>query len=72
MSAGRPGTYCRIIQEGEIKAGDLIQVIQTPSHGIKIADLYAAKNGERSKIKEIADVQELSPEYQEWAKSLSL
>lgn len=72
MAAGRPGTYCRIIQEGEITAGDLIEVIEIPSHGIKISDLYAAKNGERSKIKEISQVQELSPEYQEWAKSLSL
>ena len=72
MSAGRPGTYCRIIQEGEITAGDLIEVIEIPSHGIKISDLYAAKNGERSKIKEISQVQELSPEYQEWAKSISL
>ena len=71
MSAGRPGTYCRIIQEGEITAGDLIEVIEIPSHGIKISDLYAAKNGERSKIKEISQVQELSPEYQEWAKSIS-
>jgi MOSC domain-containing protein YiiM len=72
MAAGRPGTYCRIIQEGEITAGDLIEVIETPSHGIKISDLYAAKNGERSKIKEIAQVKELSPEYQEWAKSISI
>ena len=72
MAAGRPGTYCRIIQEGEITAGDLIEVIEIPSHGIKISDLYAAKNGERSKIKEISQVQELSPEYQEWAKSISL
>ena len=66
MEAGKPGTYLRIIQEGEIKAGDAIEVISKPNHSISIADLYAAKNGERSKIQEIALVKELSSSYQEW------
>ena len=70
MAAGRPGTYLRIIQEGEITAGDAIEIIHLPSHGITIADVYAAKNGERSKAEEISHVQELSTEYQEWAQSL--
>ena len=70
MAAGRPGTYLRIIQEGEITAGDEIEIIHVPSHGITIADVYAAKNGERSKVEEIALVKELSPQYQEWAQSL--
>jgi len=72
MAAGKPGTYLRIIQEGEIQAGDEIEIIHVPAHGIKISDLYSAKNGERSKINEIAEVKELSPEYQEWAKNLLL
>ncbi len=71
MAAGKPGTYLRIIQEGEISAGDSIEVISKPDHAITIADLYAAKNGERSKKEEIALVKELSPAYQEWAQSLS-
>ena len=70
MAAGKPGTYLRIIQEGEITAGDEIEIIHLPSHGITIADVYAAKNGERSKAEEIALVKELSPQYQEWAQSL--
>ena len=72
MAAGRPGTYLRIIQEGEITAGDSIKVIKVPEHGVTIADLYAAKNGERSKVREIAQVKELSTKYQEWAKNLNL
>ena len=70
MAAGRPGAYLRIIQEGEIGAGDTIEVIHLPTHAITIADLYAAKNGERSKIQEISMVSELSTKYQEWAKAL--
>lgn len=72
MAAGKPGTYLRIIQEGEISAGDEIKVIKVPDHGVTIADIYAAKNGERSKVREIAQVQELSAKYQEWAKNLNL
>jgi len=71
MAAGKPGTYLRIIQEGEITAGDAIEVISRPAHHISIADLYAAKNGERSKITQIAGVKELSLQYQEWALSLN-
>jgi MOSC domain-containing protein YiiM len=70
MAAGRPGAYLRIIQEGEIGVGDSIEVIHLPKHAITIADLYAAKNGERSKIQEISMVSELSTKYQEWAKAL--
>jgi MOSC domain-containing protein YiiM len=72
MASGRPGTYLRIIQEGQITAGDSIKVIKVPDHGITIADIYAAKNGERSKVREIAQVKELSMKYQEWAKNLNL
>jgi len=70
MEAGKPGTYLRIIEEGEISAGDSITVIHVPDHSITIADLYAAKNGDRTKIHEIAAVKELSLKYKEWAQSL--
>lgn len=69
-AAGRPGTYFRIIEEGEISAGDEITVIKRPEHGITIADLYAAKSGDRSKINQIAEVKELSDKYKEWALKL--
>lgn len=71
MAAGKPGTYLRIIQEGDITAGDAIEIISKPTHAITIADLYAAKNGERSKVQEIAAVEELSESYREWARNLA-
>lgn len=71
MAAGRPGAYLRIINEGVISAGDSIELISKPEHSITIADLFAAKNGERSKIKAIAAVEQLSSEYRQWARSLA-
>ena len=70
-NAARPGTYLRIIQEGRITAGDVISLISRPSHGITIQDIFNAKSGERSKISEIAKVQQLSDEYKEWAMKIS-
>lgn len=70
MAAGRPGAYLRIIREGEITAGDEIEVILKPDHGITIADLYAAKNGERLKIQAIMQVPQLSDSFRDWAQKI--
>jgi MOSC domain-containing protein YiiM len=69
--AGRPGAYLRIIEEGTAQAGDVIEVIYKPDHKVSIKDLFSAKSGERSKINEIKDVPELSPEFKEWAEKIA-
>ena len=68
--AGKPGTYLRIIEEGEIGAGDEVLITHRPSHGITIADLFAAKSGERSRIAEIANVPEVSDSIRDWAQRI--
>jgi MOSC domain-containing protein YiiM len=35
--ASRPGAYCRIVTEGELGAGDEIEVLSRPEHGITVA-----------------------------------
>src|SRR6185437_11274288 len=35
--SGRPGAYFRIIEEGELGAGDAIEVVERPDHDITIA-----------------------------------
>ena len=42
-AAGRPGAYLSIVQEGEIRPGDEVQLIERPDHGVtvgEIADIY--------------------------------
>jgi MOSC domain-containing protein YiiM len=68
--ANRPGAYMRIIEEGLAEAGNTIDIVYRPSHGISIGDLYAAKSGAREKISEIAVLKELSDEYREWAQKV--
>ena len=69
-NAGRPGAYLRIVKEGTLSAGDEIDVVHRPSHGVTISDLFAAKSGDRSKILEIAELSEISSEIREWAKRI--
>lgn len=68
--AARPGAYLRIVQEGQLGAGDEISIIHKPLHGITIADLFAAKAGERSKMAAIAQTPEVSDRFREWAKQI--
>ncbi len=68
--AGKPGSYLRVIEEGEIGAGDEIVIVHRPSHGITISDLFAAKSGERSRIAEIANVPEVSDSIRDWAQRI--
>jgi MOSC domain-containing protein YiiM len=37
--AGRPGAYLRIVREGDVGAGDAIEVVDRPDHGITIASV---------------------------------
>ena len=67
MEAGRPGAYLRIVQEGDIGGGDEIEIVNRPSHGITISDLFSAKRGERTRMSEIAKVPQISYSIREWA-----
>lgn len=69
-TAARPGAYLRIVQEGELRAGDEISIVRQPTHGVTIADLFAAKAGERSKIAEIAKNPDVSADIRHWAKRI--
>ena len=69
--ANRPGAYLRIIEEAMIEKDTAIEVIDRPSHGITISDLFAARSGAREKIHEIAKLSELSEKYKAWAQQVS-
>lgn len=35
--AGRPGAYLGVLREGEVGAGDVVRVLERPSHGVTVA-----------------------------------
>ncbi len=50
LAAQRVGAYLRIVQEGDIGAGDLVQVTSRPAHGITLRDMVAALDDEEKAI----------------------
>jgi len=66
-NAGRSGAYLRIIEEGDIGAGDEIVIMGRPSHGITISDLFIARGEERFQIFELLAAPESSNSVRQWA-----
>lgn len=38
---GAPGAYLRVVQEGAVTAGDQVEVVHRPEHGVSIGDCFA-------------------------------
>jgi MOSC domain-containing protein YiiM len=68
-AAGRPGAYLRVVESGPVQAGDPVTVASRPEHGVTVADLMAARTGDRSLLPRIRAVPDLPPKWQEWLAS---
>lgn len=69
--AQRPGAYLRILEEGFVEAGNEIEVLEVPRHGLTIKDLFAAKSGERSKIQSINQIPGLATKFKDWSEKIA-
>jgi MOSC domain-containing protein YiiM len=65
-AAARPGAYFRVIREGDIGAGDTIEVVARPEHGVTSAVVSRAILGEPSLLAAAAQASELPDELREW------
>jgi MOSC domain-containing protein YiiM len=50
LQSGRTGFYCAIAQEGEIEAGDTIELIAREDHGLTVADIVRLYAQDRDDI----------------------
>ncbi|MGI8666790.1 MAG: MOSC domain-containing protein [Jatrophihabitans sp.] len=57
--AGRPGSYLRVLVEGELSAGDPVQVLERPAHGLTVAETFRALTGDRSLAPKLLTAPEL-------------
>ena len=48
VAANRPGAYLRIVEPGDVGAGDTVDVLERPAHGVTIAEVSRALLGERA------------------------
>jgi len=65
-AAGRPGAYLRIVQEGEIEAGDAVEVVHRPDHEVTMramAHIYLEDHDDAVRLRGLPG---LPPEWDEW------
>ena len=64
--AGRPGAYLRVIREGDIGAGDPIDVVSRPDHGVTSALVSRSILREPALLAAASQAPELPAELREW------
>jgi MOSC domain-containing protein YiiM len=64
-AARRPGAYLRIAEEGELQAGDSVEVISRPDHDLTIAAFAHVFLGDHSQLGRLL-IPEVSQGWREW------
>jgi MOSC domain-containing protein YiiM len=64
--AGRPGAYHRVLREGDIAAGDRIEVVSRPAHGVTSALVARALLGEPQLLTTALRALELPADLRAW------
>jgi MOSC domain-containing protein YiiM len=65
-AARRPGTYLRIGSEGDIGAGDGIEVVERPRHELTIGRFAEAYLGDREQLRGLLAAERLSDDWRSW------
>jgi MOSC domain-containing protein YiiM len=68
-AAGRPGTYFRIVGEGELGAGDEIRVVERPDHDLSIGDVFRIFMRDRHEAGRILSAPKISAAWRGWAQN---
>jgi MOSC domain-containing protein YiiM len=64
----RPGAYLRVLTEGEVGAGDAVEVLSRPEHGFTVADASRIYHLDRDEAPRLLAVEELAPPLKKWAR----
>ncbi len=64
-AARRPGAYLRIAEEGELTAGDAVEVVSRPAHDLTIGTFAHAFLEDRSALQRLL-IPEVSQEWRDW------
>jgi len=67
----RPGTYLRIVVEGEVGEGDEIRVTEKPDHQLTIRDVFRIYTRDRDEVPRLLAIPQLSESWRRWAEHVS-
>ncbi|MET7331502.1 MOSC domain-containing protein [Nonomuraea sp. NPDC005650] len=63
--AARPGAYLRVIEPGDIRAGDPVQIVHRPEHDVTVALVFRAMTLEPELLPRLLVAEALPPEDKE-------
>jgi MOSC domain-containing protein YiiM len=66
--AARPGSYFRVIEPGEIRAGDAVEVVHRPEHDVTVAVSFRALTLEPELLPRLLDADALPHELRDLAR----
>jgi MOSC domain-containing protein YiiM len=55
----RPGVYLRVVEPGDVRAGDPVRILNRPAHGVTIADAFRAYLTEPRLLPEMVEIEGL-------------
>jgi MOSC domain-containing protein YiiM len=65
--AGRPGAYLRIVEEGELAAGDELEIVSRPDHDVSVGLFAEAYEHDHALLPRLLDAEDALPEpWREW------
>jgi MOSC domain-containing protein YiiM len=67
--ADRPGAYLRIVRGGELGAGDVVEVVSRPEHGITVAFVSRAILSDRTLLLHAASAPALPEDLAAWMRT---
>jgi MOSC domain-containing protein YiiM len=70
--ASRPGAYLRIVEEGELGAGDSVEVASVPDHGVTLRLISDAVLLDHGLIPQALEAPQLTPSLREWLSTIAL
>jgi MOSC domain-containing protein YiiM len=66
----RPGAYLRIAAEGDVGAGDAIDLVSRPDHDLTVRDVFRIYTRDRDECGRILDVPQMSAAWKRWAREM--
>src|SRR5918994_157148 len=55
---GASGAYLRVIRDGDVGAGDPVEVVSRPAHGVTIGETFRALTGESALLPRLLDAEQ--------------
>ena len=66
----RPGAYMRIVKEGDVGAGDAIEIHSRPDHDLSVRDVFRIYTRDRGEVGRLLEAPQMSEAWRHWAREM--